>query len=154
MNFFEITESILKKDMKCFEVYGLNINEMAYKHTLWITDKGKVLDISSTRLTHHTWADSHRNKFKYNDNNLSPFEMTARSGWIKVRNHVNLDIEGSNESIHKNRKTIMEIIDDRIFTAGKGSFSMMIQELDNEGSVNKRIIFSLPQDDAKLRRYL
>jgi len=152
MQFLKLTEALISS-MKCHEVYGLAINEMKYKHTLWITDKGKVLDISDTKKTHHDWAHLNRNKFKKN-NEGSPFAMTASSGWIKVRNHVTFDIEGKKEALHKNRKTIMEIVDGRLFTAGEGKFSMMIQELDDNGSVNKRIVFLLPRDDGKLKRYL
>jgi hypothetical protein len=153
MNFLRIAESIISNDMKCQEIYGLKINEMKYKHTLWITDKGKVLDISDTRRTHHDWAAMNKDKFKKQAQ--SPFAMTASSGWIKVRNGVTLDLEGMRDAIHKNRKTIMEVVDGRIFDEnGRGKFSMMIQELDKDGSVNKRLIFSLPRDDSKLRRYL
>ena len=134
------------------DVYGLNMAEMKFKHTLWIDPSGKVYDVSSTKQSHHVWAKI--NKKKFSSNETSTFAMAASSKWVKVRNHINVDVDGMKDAIRKHAKLIMEIVDGRMFTKGNGSFRLTIQELDENGSVEKFIEFKLPKDDGKLRRYL
>ena len=139
MNFLKLSESIL------LEFRG---------HTLWITDKGKIINISHSGLTHHDWADKNRSKFKFNTKDINKFEMTAKSGWVKVKNHSIIDFEGIKSAIHKNKSAILKIIDDELFSGSNADFGVTIREISKDGNSSKSSFFRMPNDDSKLKRYL
>jgi len=128
--------------------------EARYGHTLWITDKGKIIDISRTDKIHHSWANQNRDKFKIKDPDLDIFSITARSGWIKVANHGDAQtFLGMSNALKKHKDLLLDIMDSKILVSSR--YRISIETVDKNGdTIGRRQTFMTPDDDAKLRRFI
>lgn len=125
-----------------------------YGHTLWVDPKGKVIDITGAPMTHYSWLAK-----KYNQDQNSVWGYAAREGWIQVRNHpISLSFMGPKKFLKKNRKTIYDIVDNRLFNSvnfDDDGFLVDFVFVDENGDPeNRRHTFKMPDDDGKLRRFL
>ncbi len=125
-------------------------------HSLWITNKGKIIDISKQGLEHFEWAVKNLKKLPKYEFADSEFASIAKSGYIRVSNSWNLEFHGRKKDLKKHRKLIQEIIDYRLFHPKMSSapFSVWFELWDDEGSKVGEDIFEMPEEDTKLKRYL
>lgn len=132
--------------------------EAKYGHTLWITDKGKIIDISNTKQVHWQWANNNRKLFKKGEPDDDIYSVTAKNDWIQVRNHIGLltksqNYLGTKKAFKKNKNTILKLIDEYLFR-NDGKFNVDITYTDDEGNPLDRKYYDLPEDDNKIRREL
>jgi hypothetical protein len=131
--------------------------ESIYGHTLWITDRGKIIDLSRDHRVHWDWAKDNLDKFKYNDYpNMSIYAVTSKSGWIRTQNHPrDLSFVGRKKDIKKHRSVILDIVDSKLFKLDK-KWWVDVSFVDDNGDDidNKRHSFSMPEDDSKFRRFV
>lgn len=124
--------------------------EEAYGHTLWIDPKGKVVDISRSGKIHFEWLSD---KFKLAKN--EEFSFASRNGWIQVRNRANdISFYGQKRFISKQRKLISDTIDEKLLDGKRLDMFVDFVLTDDDGNVEKRVSFYLPDEDQKLRRFL
>jgi hypothetical protein len=131
-------------------------------HTLWVTPKGKIIDLG-TSSTHYDWiADNFEKLFpgeEFNDSNV--FDIPLEYGWIHVRNHtlgpisMEVAMTGSKSSIHKNRKILGDIV-----LEGYENFKKRQRYPDDNmfvmisNSIRHRDIYILPDNWDELGRIL
>jgi len=126
-------------------------------HTLWIDDRGRIIDISKTGITHFDWAWKNRSKFKTakpDDN--APYVFSFNSGWVQVRNGSNISFHGVDTALHSNRKTMSKIVEQRMFDPDghyDPEFWIEVNIYDiNDAAYLKREMYHMPEDDNKFRR--
>lgn len=133
----------------------------AYKklgHTLWIDPRGKIIDITGKPMTHFDWLFK---KLKPDEKN-DIYAMSSKLGWIQVRNHCmmtsiggSISFTGSRKAMKKQKKVIMDIIDETLFDGTTDRFLVDFLFLDDNGDVDgERHTFSMPLKDTQLRRFL
>ena len=130
--------------------------ESKYGHTLWISDKGKLIDISNTSKVHYQWATDNKKQFKTGDKGLDVYAMAESSGWIRVQNHPrDITFTCMKPAAKKHRKLIFDIIDAKLFASDQNIYVDFTFEDENGDAVDGKIhTFVLPKDDSKVRRFI
>jgi len=99
-----------------------------WSHTVWIKPSGKVVNIPTGNQTHWDWiAENFSELFpRHEFSDINVFDVPMQEGWIHIRNHgaMGITIRGKKSSIHKNRRVIIELIEDRMVEDDKFSFAI------------------------------
>lgn len=122
-------------------------------HTLWINDRGKVIDIPTGSTTHYDYIAKNFSKFfpneEYSDMNV--YDMPMNYGWLHIRNHNrSFAINGMRPTIRKRAKLLMEMIEDRYFDGDKFHVDF---SYDNGKTQSRGPYFKIPDEIEKVKDY-
>jgi hypothetical protein len=132
-----------------------------YGHTIWITPKGKMIDIPTGSTTHYDYIAKNFKKLFGRDfkDKSEIFDKPLFDGWIHIRNHMSeIAVEGRKESIKKHGKLIWKIIDDRLMNSDFNRLHIALDWMYPESNGRMRVkrgpFLELPEEESKLKPFI
>lgn len=142
----------------CIERVAEDFTAKSYGHTLWIDDKGKIIDLGNSNM-HYGWIaenwDSLFPDVSFSESDV--YDVPHERGWIHVRNHTraggttssNISITGQRSAIKKKGKLLRDIVFDAMEQADDHRVLVDISFNDRH-----RDGYVLPKDMDSLMRVL
>ena len=126
-----------------------------YGHTLWVSPKGKVYELSSQ--THGDWMAENWEEF-FPDVEFSPrivFSHPHEVGWIRIRNHAQgfgggiIKVVGNKQQVKRHSRIIRDIIDEGFPSPGESVY------VDFAFTPKSRdLSIEIPEEEDKLEQVL